>query len=73
MKMLSKKEKKAAIDMFERMAGALSVLHSLDHEVTTEEELDHTFFEHLLDGDYSFLWTEDIEIQGQNEKNPTAH
>jgi len=54
---------KQAIDelmkMFERMAGALSVYHALDHDVNSEDYLNHTFFDHLLVGDYSFLWDEE--------------
>jgi len=57
--------------MFERMAGALAVFHMQDHNVNSEDELDHDFFDHLEVGDYSFLWDEYIAPECQEEENPT--
>lgn len=59
------------LEMFNRMGGALSVYHSMDHDVSSEELLDHTFFDHLNEGDYSWLWSEDVPTISNQPKKPT--
>ena len=70
-RLLSKKEERKLMRMFERMAGALAVFHMLDHGVMSEDELDHDFFDHLEEGDYSFLFTEDEPDVSGNPEYPT--